>query len=116
MERSNDAAIIEIIEDAPTEPGPGVYGIIKPNKVCINGIPLWAPSGEPITVHGVTVNSPRGDDEVLQVTLTLFARRVFLGHAKESPETPERRVADARQRLEQAQRDLEDAQEAARSE
>lgn len=117
MSKWNDCAIIEIVENRTGEPGPGTRGLIKPNEVRINGQALWAPKGKPITVHEIVMNGSDDDPdhEVLQVTLTLWARRVFLGHSKESPETPERRVADAQQRLEAAQRELADAQQAAAS-
>ncbi|MCW2901069.1 MAG: hypothetical protein JWO67_3334 [Streptosporangiaceae bacterium] len=78
------AALIEIVElDGPefnpSQPG---TGYVKPNQVRINGVPLAIPRDEAIEVHRVLINHggeyPVGED-VLQVTLTLFARRVVMG-------------------------------------
>lgn len=65
------AALIEIIERTD-QPDPKV---IVPNEVRINGVPLMASAAEPVEVHAISIAS--GD--VVQVTLTLFARRVVIG-------------------------------------
>lgn len=59
-------------------------GYIKPNEVRINGVPLAVPRGEQIEVHGVQMNDTTGDD-VLKVTLTIFARKVVLGPDEPTP-------------------------------
>jgi hypothetical protein len=70
------AAFIEIIEKGhSTDDTPGV---IVPNEVRINGIPLLIPAGQQIEVHSLVLNdNERGEDPVC-VTLTLFARRVTI--------------------------------------
>lgn len=71
------AAYIEIVEkNRTTDDTPG-GSIIVPNEVRINGIPLLCPEGEQVKVHGMTFNDEHGED-VAQVTLTLFARRVVI--------------------------------------
>lgn len=86
MTREPNSAVIEIVETRG-DSADAVGGLIKPNEVRINGQKLWVPKGEPIKVHAIEMNGPDGEgDEVLQVTLTLWARRVFMGHASESPE------------------------------
>jgi hypothetical protein len=70
------AAFIEIIEKGHS--ADDASGVIVPNEVRINGIPLLIPAGERIKVHSLTVNdNERGEDPVC-VTLTLFARRVTI--------------------------------------
>lgn len=87
--RDRQTAVIEIVEENPAS-SDELRGIIKPNSVRINGVPLWAPADQPIVVHEIKLNATPNDDAPLQVTLTLWARRVFLGHSDESPEpTPE---------------------------
>lgn len=66
-----DAAVIEIIERTD-DPDPSV---IVPNEIRINGTPVLAPADQPVQVHGVSISG----SEVVQVTLTLFARRVTIG-------------------------------------
>lgn len=71
------AAYIEIVEkNRTTDATPG-GSVIVPNEVRINGIPLLMPYGEKITVHEISYNQASGE-EVAQVTLTLFARRVVI--------------------------------------
>lgn len=64
------AAYIEIMERTD-DPDPAV---IIPNEVRINGIPLLMPEGESVTVHEIGLSS----NDVVKVTLTLFARRVLI--------------------------------------
>ncbi|WP_432091028.1 hypothetical protein [Streptomyces sp. NRRL F-5630] len=75
-------AVIEIIEKGATtssdEPGKSV---IVPNDVRINGQSLLASADDPVIVHQI---STRGDD-LVRVTLTLFARRVSI-RAENDPE------------------------------
>lgn len=74
------AALIEIIEkDHSTDVN---QGVIVPNEVRINGIPLLIPAGQQIKVHSITLNENEhggtyGEDAAC-VTLTLFARRVTI--------------------------------------
>lgn len=74
----NDAsgAVIEIIErrKAPIGDSPAET-LIAPNEVRINGQKLLCPREHPVQVHDITING----DELVQVTLTLFARRVEIG-------------------------------------
>jgi hypothetical protein len=75
-----EPAFIEIIERVPDtetleQAEAKTAGYIKPNEVRINGIPLAVPVSELIEVHAIQV----GADDVLQVTLTLFAKRVTIG-------------------------------------
>ncbi|MBO2461150.1 hypothetical protein [Actinomadura violacea] len=66
-------ADIEIIERAAGQVDPRV---ILPDDIRINGRSVLAPSDAPVRVHDITMNH----DELVQVTLTLFARRVTIGH------------------------------------
>lgn len=75
-----EGAVIEIIERRA--PDPNDLGIIVPDEIRINGQALLCPSDHPVKVHEVTI----GDSDVVQVTLTLFARRVFIG--TEDPTQP----------------------------
>lgn len=80
MPNHSEPALIEIVERVPNtsdqvDAESRTCGYIKPNEVRINGIPLAVPQGEPIKVHSVVIDS----DDVLKVTLTLFARRIVMG-------------------------------------
>jgi hypothetical protein len=66
-----EAATIEIIERT-NAPDPGV---IVPNEIRINGRPVLAPADNPVIVHELAISS----DDVVMVTLTLFAKRVTIG-------------------------------------
>ena len=67
-----DAALIEIIERTNT---PGASpGVIVPNEVRINGIPLLTSADDPIVIHEMQIPA----QDVVRVTLTLFARRVVI--------------------------------------
>jgi hypothetical protein len=66
-------AVIEIVERGPA--GKNRFGVIVPDEVRLNGIPLLMPKGKGVRVHEVTFPP---EDAVL-VTLTLFARRVSIG-------------------------------------
>lgn len=67
-----EAALIEIIERT-ANPDPRV---IVPNEIRINGIPLLAPADDLVTVHEIST----GAHDAVKVTLTLYARRVVIGH------------------------------------
>lgn len=81
-----EPAFVEIVERFPKNwPLPdGVSGYIKPNEVRINGTPLAVPREERITVHKIDLAA----DDVVQVTLTLFARRVVIGAEHSDVEAP----------------------------
>jgi hypothetical protein len=68
-------AFIEIVERRK-RPDHGTFGaeLVVPNEVRINGQRIAIPSDEPITVHEMS------RDDVVKVTLTVFARRIFVGH------------------------------------
>lgn len=67
-------AYIEIVEryrgDEPD--------VLAPNEIRINGTPLLAPRANPIKVHEIEI----GGDELVLVTLTLFAKRVEIKSEK----------------------------------
>lgn len=67
-------AVIEIIERGRTTDDTQGGSIIVPNEVRLNGQPLLASAEDPVIVHQI---STRGDD-LVRVTLTLFARRVSI--------------------------------------
>lgn len=69
-------AVVEIVERAPANIIAGIddsHGIITPNQVRINGMPLMVAEGGPVVER---IESPSGDPVL--VTLTLFARRVVI--------------------------------------
>lgn len=72
-----EPAFVEIVERVPAghDVDKITGGYIKPNEVRINGIPLACPRDHTIQVHEIDL----GADDVVQVTLTLFARRVLIG-------------------------------------
>lgn len=63
-----DACVIEIVERT-NDPDPKV---IVPNEIRINGTPVLAPADYPVEVHGMSI----GSDDLVRVTLTLFAKRI----------------------------------------
>lgn len=71
------AAVIEIIDRRD----PDNYGIIAPQEVRINGATVLTSGDRPIIVHETVINS--GD--VVMVTMTLFAKRVFIGNEDDLP-------------------------------
>ncbi|MFJ4418272.1 hypothetical protein [Streptomyces sp. NPDC088925] len=77
MSEKPTGAVIEIIEKGATtsSDSPG-KSVIVPNDVRINGQSLLASADDPVTVT-VHEISTRGDD-LVRVTLTLFARRLSI--------------------------------------
>ena len=75
-------AVIEIVEKRrrPSDPDSIGDDVIVPNEVRINGQALLSPSSHPVKVHAIEL----GDGELALVTLTLIAKRVFIG--AEGPE------------------------------
>lgn len=73
-------AVIEIVEKRRKAADPPGGDVIIPNEIRINGRPVLAPKDHPVKVHEIAIQG----DEVVLVTLTLFARRVVV--AAEEPE------------------------------
>jgi len=61
----------QTIEEAEAQ----LDGMIVPRVVRLNGVPLRVPRGEAITLHETEVSG----EDVVKVTLTLFARRIVIG-------------------------------------
>lgn len=81
--RQEECVDIEIIE--PARPGDdrdfsGVKGLCAPREVRIDGKPVFIPAGESIKVHEILFNEEPRRRDLVQVTLTLFARSVKIGH------------------------------------
>ncbi|WP_432130642.1 hypothetical protein [Streptomyces tendae] len=68
------AAVIEIVEKGRATDNTTGGSVIIPNDVRINGQSLLAPRDCPVIVHEISTDP----DEILNVTLTLFARRVVI--------------------------------------
>jgi transcription elongation factor Elf1 len=68
------AAVIEIIERGATTDDTTGGSVVMPNEIRINGHPVASPADKPVIVHEMAVTG----DELVQVTLTLFARRVSI--------------------------------------
>lgn len=101
--RDHRAAVIEIVErrKRPEQDSAGA-SLVVPNEVRINGQQILLPDNEPIVVHDIV-----GDD-VVKVTLTVLARRIFIGHEDVDPEVTDA-VAVAQAALLNARRDAADA-------
>lgn len=101
------AVVVEIVErfKKPLEDSL-VEGIIAPHIVRINGTEVAMPTGYPITVNDL------GTEDVCTVTLTVFAKRIFVGREYMDAEVAES-VRVAQQALVDAHREA--AQGAARS-
>lgn len=68
------ACEIEIVERRPaTDIGHG--DPIVPNEIRINGHPVLAPKDKPVRVHDIQIDG----SELVQVTMTVFARLVHIG-------------------------------------
>ena len=65
------AALIEIIE-RNCHPDDSM-GVILPDEVRINGVPILMPD-DPIVIHETVIGN-----DVVKVTMTMFARRVVIG-------------------------------------
>lgn len=75
-------AVIEIIEKGRSTSDASVGdSVLVPNDIRINGQSLLTSAEDPVIVHEVSI---RGD-ELVRVTLTLFARRVSI-RAENDPE------------------------------
>ncbi|MFE3279674.1 hypothetical protein [Nocardia sp. NPDC059239] len=62
------------------------FGVVLPNEIQINGTPVLVPSDRPVIVHEIAL----GDGDLACMTLTLLARRVFIG-AERAPDSTENR-------------------------
>lgn len=69
--------VVERVPGAQTQDDADAWtkGFVRPNAVRLNGQPLAVPRGEQIAVERIEVDG----EDLLKVTLTLFARRVILG-------------------------------------
>lgn len=67
--RELSGADIEIIERRET---PDELGYLAPNSLRINGTEIAVPAGARINIHEIT------EDELVTVTLTVFARSVSI--------------------------------------
>ena len=68
-------AVIEIIEKGRATSDATIGdSIITPNDIRINGQSLLASADDPVIVHQIST----AGDELVRVTLTLFARRVII--------------------------------------
>lgn len=96
-------ALIEIVErrKKPAEDSLGA-SVVVPNEVRINGQQIAMPQGAPITIGEVS------SDDVVTVTLTVFARRIFVGH-EDIDESVTNAVAAATTRLIEARKDAADS-------
>lgn len=65
-------AFIEIVEKV--KPGDVDGATIFPTEIRINGTPVLVPAGEAVIVHEMSVPS----DDLVKVTMTVFARRVSM--------------------------------------
>lgn len=101
-------AVIEIVErrKKPSRDSLGASCIV-PTDVRINGQSVACSSSEPITVHEIAVS----ENDLVKVTLTLLAKRVFIGHEDIDAELAG--VDAARKELLDAQRAAADSARAA---
>jgi hypothetical protein len=77
VETAPQAAVLEILERRSGTPSGGIGDeIVAPTEVWLNGVRLLTPNDSPIRVHELTVG--QGGDDVVTVTLTLFAKRVVV--------------------------------------
>lgn len=89
------AAVVEIIERR--QPDGSVHnpgGLIIPTDVRINGASVLVPE-QPCIIHEV---KPEANDAVT-VTLTLYAKRVFIGHEDDLPPSEWRPTEEAMARI-----------------
>lgn len=75
------ACDIEIVERTSAANIAAGRGLVFPNEIRINGRPVLAPADHPVFMHGFAVNG----SEVVQVTLTLFARVVRVSQESNDP-------------------------------
>lgn len=91
------AAMIEIVERRKKPAQDSLSAsVCAPNEVRINGQRVAIPTGYPITVEEIDPGN-----SVALVTLTLFARRLFIGHEHVDEEVTDR-VAAATKALQSA--------------
>ncbi|MFC4373354.1 hypothetical protein ACFO5K_04515 [Nocardia halotolerans] len=78
-----DCCDIEIIEYADTDDRSGAAGVVRPQEIRINGKPVLSPKDNPVVIHELAI----GGDDVVKVTLTVFARLVKIGLETKTDET-----------------------------
>ena len=102
--------VIEIVEKRkkPASDSPH-NGIIVPNDVRLNGQSLMCSADDPVIVHEMSTASR----DVVKVTLTLFASRVFVGHDEDDAALNS--VDEAQRALREAQAELAESQRLAYS-
>ncbi len=97
-------ALVEIVERKrnydPDSEQAGEH-LIRPNEVRLNGVPLLVPAGESITVHDMSLNN----EDLVQVTLTLWARRVVVQSEQETDDPDHAAVDGERPSREQTPRE-----------
>ncbi|MHC3427195.1 hypothetical protein [Streptomyces sp. DT18] len=81
MSEKPTGAVIEIIEKGATTGDEPSRSVIVPNEVRLNGQPLLGSADDPVIVHEISTRA----DDLVRVTLTLFARRVSI-RAENDPE------------------------------
>lgn len=92
------AAVFEIVERRrKPDAGSLAESIVVPSVVRVNGAEILVPDNEPITVHDLS------SKDVVKVTLTVFARRIFIGDEYINDETADA-VSSAHKALDEAQR------------
>lgn len=75
-------AVIEIVEKGRATSDATIgESIITPNDVRINGQSLLASAEDPVVVHEISSSG----DELVRVTLTLFARRIVIAAEGDLP-------------------------------
>lgn len=68
---------LEIYEWPPLEGGPAELGVIKPNRIRINGVECVTREGVPVVIDGLLDKS-----KALTATMTIFVRSLKV-HAEE---------------------------------
>lgn len=73
-------AVIEVIESGPG--GQNESGVVKPNEVRINGVPVLCPADEFIEIEGLEYDPRKLKEDGLIVKLRVFARQVVIGQPR----------------------------------
>ena len=76
-----DVEIVELIGDLPAV---NQAGVIRPNRLRINGLEIIYPREHPPVINRITMPS----DEAAMITVTMFARKVSIA-AEQKPAKPE---------------------------
>jgi hypothetical protein len=81
MAETPTAAVIEIIERGKTTDDTLGGSVIVPTEIRINGHAVAAPADKPVIVHEISMTG----NELVSVTLTVFARRVSIRAEGDQP-------------------------------